>query len=121
MTTENQFIEYKLRDWIDPEKLDWEVLSFNPNAIPLLEKNPDKIDNFFISKNPNAIPWLEKNQDKVEWNMISTNPSIFEPVYNYEKMKERMSSTIAEELMRKTWHPSRIEKWLDMGVDLEDL
>jgi hypothetical protein len=36
-------------------------------------------------------------------------------------MKERMSSTIAEELMRKTWHPSRIQKLLDMGVDIDDL
>jgi len=36
-------------------------------------------------------------------------------------MKERMRTTIAEELMMKTWHPTKIEKWLDMGLDLEDL
>jgi hypothetical protein len=35
---------WKLRDWIDTEKLDWEMLSYNKNAIKLLEENQDKID-----------------------------------------------------------------------------
>jgi len=35
---------YKLLDWIDINKINWESLSSNPNAIPLLEKNPDKIN-----------------------------------------------------------------------------
>lgn len=39
-------IAYKLRDWIDEDKLDWERLSYNKAAIPLLEANPDKIDQF---------------------------------------------------------------------------
>jgi hypothetical protein len=42
MNNEMSVIEYKLRDWINPEKLDWEMLSINPKAIPLLEKNLDK-------------------------------------------------------------------------------
>ena len=32
---------YKLRDWIDINKLSWSLLSGNPNAIKLLEQNPD--------------------------------------------------------------------------------
>jgi hypothetical protein len=28
---------YKLREWVDPSKLDWSYLSLNPNAIYLLE------------------------------------------------------------------------------------
>ena len=35
---------YKLRDWINPDKLDWQILSFNPNAIELLERFQDKIN-----------------------------------------------------------------------------
>jgi hypothetical protein len=27
---------------------------------------------------------------------------------------------LREELMMKAWYPSRIEKWLDAGMDLED-
>ena len=28
---------YKLLDWIDPTKIDWNYLSSNPNTIPLLD------------------------------------------------------------------------------------
>jgi hypothetical protein len=36
----------ELLDWIDINKLDWDALSINPNAIAidLLEKNIDKIN-----------------------------------------------------------------------------
>ncbi len=34
---------WKLRDWIDLEKLDWSELSKNSKAIKVLEKNQDKI------------------------------------------------------------------------------
>ena len=34
----------KLRDWIPIEKLNWSGLSYNPNAIRLLEQNIYKID-----------------------------------------------------------------------------
>jgi hypothetical protein len=46
---------YKLLDWIDINKLNWDELSFNPNSIQLLEKNPDKICWNYLSKNSNAI------------------------------------------------------------------
>ena len=29
----------KLKDWINKEELNWDLLSTNPNAISLLEKN----------------------------------------------------------------------------------
>ncbi len=35
---------FKLRDWIDMDKIDWKWLSMNPAAIHLLEQNPDKIN-----------------------------------------------------------------------------
>ena len=46
---------FKLRDWVDKEKLCWETLSANPNAIDLLEKNKNKINWSSLSANPNAI------------------------------------------------------------------
>ena len=58
---------WKLRDWIDIDKLEWCLLSSNPNAINLLEENPDKIDWSNLSSNPNAIKLLEENPDKIDW------------------------------------------------------
>jgi hypothetical protein len=45
--------------------LDWKMLSRNPNAISILEKNLDKVNWEILSSNPNAIHILEKNLDKV--------------------------------------------------------
>jgi hypothetical protein len=44
-----------LRDWVN--KLDWNWLSFNPNAIELLKKNQDKINWHHFSKNPNIFTY----------------------------------------------------------------
>jgi len=69
----------KLKSFIVPDKIDWNGLSQNPNAIHLLEKqleeNPDKINWLGLSQNPNAIHILEKNPDKIDWNGLSSNPN----------------------------------------------
>ena len=62
---------YKLRDWVNIYKLNWECLSTNPNAIHLLEENKDKIDWECLSSNPNAIYLLEQNKDKINWEYLS--------------------------------------------------
>ena len=51
-----------LKDWIPLNKLDWDNLSLNDNAIDLLEleENYDKINWHHISLNPNAIDLLKK-------------------------------------------------------------
>ena len=41
-------------------------------------ENLKKIDWFMLSINPNAIDLLKKNQDKICWRIISNNPAIFE-------------------------------------------
>ena len=41
-------------------KIDWSMLSTNPNAIHILEKNMNKIDWRCLSYNINAIHLLEK-------------------------------------------------------------
>ena len=45
----------KLRDWIDINKLNWKILSYNLNAIELLEENPEKINWYGLCLNANAI------------------------------------------------------------------
>jgi len=46
---------YKLLDWIDINKLCWEGLSRNLNAIDLLKQNLDKIDIIELLDNPNIL------------------------------------------------------------------
>jgi hypothetical protein len=92
------------------DKIDWESLSCNPNAIQLLEANINKIDWESLCKNPNAMHLLEANQDKIDWIMIFTNPSIFE--FDYAGMKNS-TSQLHEELIAYVYHPTRVAKWLD--------
>ena len=65
----------KLHEWIPFNKLHWAVLSENPNAIHLLEKNLANVDWNWLSYNPNAIHLLEKNLGKVNWFNLSGNPN----------------------------------------------
>jgi hypothetical protein len=59
------------------DKINWNYLSKNPNAIELLKKNKDKINWVELSTNPNAMSLLKANKDKINWYYISRNPSIF--------------------------------------------
>ena len=92
--------KYVLLDWIDKDKLNWDNLCDNPNAIKLLQNNKHEINWCLLSENPNAIDLLENyqeridwislcenknaidllknNQDKINWSWLSKNPSIFE-------------------------------------------
>jgi hypothetical protein len=85
----------------------------------LLEKNQDKIHWRWLSENPNAMDLLEKNQDKIYWSTLIKNPSIFKKLINYEYLYERMN-VIREELMIKCMHPSRLERFIEMGGDIDD-
>ena len=91
----------------------------NPKAIHIIEKNLDKVDWYQLSRNPNAVHILKKNHDKIDWNTLSVNSSIFNRTVNYVFLKKRMD-TIREKLMMKCMHPKRLERWLEMGGEIED-
>jgi hypothetical protein len=115
---------YEILDWVknasnELEKLDWYRLSGNPNAIHLLEKNQEKIVWRYLSDNPNAMHLLEKNQEKIYCNALSGNPSIFKKTINYGYLYQRMN-IIREEMMMRCMHPSRLERWIEMGGDIDD-
>ena len=76
-------------------KIYWESLSKNPNAIKLLNKKiqfentlteeelydldvENKISWNVLSVNPNAIDLLENYQERIDWYSLSENPLIFE-------------------------------------------
>ena len=50
----------KLRDWIDVNKLNWNHLSENPNAIDILKENKNKINWSKLALNHNAMELFEK-------------------------------------------------------------
>jgi hypothetical protein len=99
------------------DKIHWDKLSMNPNAINILEKNLDKVDWIELSENPNAIHILEKNLDKVSWDGLSENSNIFE--YDYKEIKNTLynDNGFVEELMMNRFHPSNMDKWYDWGFD----
>jgi hypothetical protein len=68
MLPRNEIGIYKLKEWVNIERLDWFYLCLNPNAIHLLEENIDKIDWYSLSRN--AIHLLEKNIDKIDYSQL---------------------------------------------------
>ena len=83
----NKPIPYKLRDWVDINRLDWLGLSGNSHAIHIIEKNLDKIN----------------------WNWLSEIPLII--TYDYKTMCDRMwkeKGSIAEDLIKYFNEPIRI-------------
>ena len=85
---------------ICPEKINWEYLSLNPNAIELLEKNLDKVDWEHLSLNPNAIHLFAK----LDQNTMRLNCQPF-----------------AEDLMKYVLNPARLVKLCELyNLDLEE-
>ena len=99
------------------DKIKWNWLSKNPNAIHLLEKNPEKIHGIYLSMNHNGISIMEKNPDKIYWNILSSNVGVNE--LNYKYLKERMD-IIREDLMKAVYHPKRLEYYLKLGYDFDE-
>jgi hypothetical protein len=69
---------FRLKKWIDLNKLNWIELSANPNAVEFLKENPEKIDWSYLSLNPNAIDFLKENPEKIDWSYLSLNPNAIE-------------------------------------------
>ena len=61
------------------DKIDWMLLSSNPNAIDILENNIYKADKWELSVNPNTVRIFETNPFLIQWNHFTINPNIFEP------------------------------------------
>jgi len=103
-------------------KIDWFYLSLNTEkrAIDLLLRHPSKIDLEIIINNnsPYIIPYLLSNKNKIRWNILSTNPAIFE--LDYKKMKENFQN-MEEEIIKEAYHPKRICKLIEAGIDIEEL
>lgn len=80
-------LKYYLREWIPIDRLNWDILVYNYNAIDLLDANPDKIDWEKLPSNLNnegvaalirkyifSNPKYKKLDNVVDWTQLSSNP-----------------------------------------------
>jgi hypothetical protein len=70
--------KYVLRDWIPKDKLVWDWLSGNPNAIDMLRENKGEICWLNLCNNPEAIELLKEYRKKIDWPTLSGNPNASE-------------------------------------------
>jgi hypothetical protein len=129
----------KLLDWISLDKIDWNDLSKNPNAITIFDDfNFDNLNSKGLLKYLIKIKYVIKDdniykanfksyyyktviKDFVGFTNIEDIPglkghflnNIFEVDYKF--LKDRMDSTIGEELMKVMFHPKNINKFQDWG------
>jgi hypothetical protein len=115
----------KFLDWIQPDKLNWAILSrsldesilknnlhkinwywlsYNTNGITLLtnqiespqEIGYDQIDWFVLSMNPAAIPIIEKHPDRISWKGLSGNK-------NAIHLLEKFTNNFTTNLDKLSW------------------
>ena len=80
--------------------VDWIILSSNPEAIPILEKNVDKVCWFSVCRNPNAIPLITK----LDYKLMRINNQSF-----------------CQELVAFVCHPNWLQKCATrLGLDFEE-
>ena len=108
------------------KKWSYYMLSYNPNITwEIVNANPDKDwDYFYLSWNPNITFGIVKANPDKDWDYygLSMNQMTkYEfPLCIMKRRAKARSAIIKEELVAKAWHPSRVERWLEAGIDIED-
>jgi hypothetical protein len=105
------------------DKIDWNWISRNPNAISILEQNMDKINWNCLSGNINAIHLLEKNVDKINLVMLARNPNSIMLLFkiNYSQMTTN-NKLCHKELVEYVFHPNRLLKMSNIhNIEFSDL
>jgi len=82
-----KMLKYDLRDWIPKDRLRWDILVYNYNAIDLLDANPDMIEWENLPSNTNeegvaslirkyvfGNPKYKGFADDIDWAQLSSNP-----------------------------------------------
>lgn len=90
------------------EALRWDHI----NVLKLLFQDQRVRSQFLF--NPSYMKIRNERQRKTE--------KIFSKIVEkYERYILDRCNTIKEQLMMKAWHPNRVEKWIDAGIDVEDM
>ena len=72
-----------------------------------------------VKEQQRIIHLFKNDPEKIDGSLLSHNPSIFKKRINYKYLYQRMN-IIREELMIKCMHPSRLERRIEMGGDIDD-
>jgi hypothetical protein len=125
------------------DKVVWSFVSRNPNAIHLLEENPTEInwDDFFhYNTNTISMFWFEIYNVYMNFSIhpqiiclyLDQNPAKYSIIkriqpnflrcsncfeHDYMRISEYRTRLIIEDLMKKTWHPTRVKDWIEKDVD----
>jgi len=88
----------------------------------LIEENLDKVDWNELCTNPNAVYLLEKNFDKINWWYLCKNPDAIHllATLDCDKMREQCKE-FASELLAYVLHPTRLIRLAaSLDMDLEE-
>jgi hypothetical protein len=86
------------------DKVDWEILSGNPEAIDILEENLDKVNSKSLSQNSHAINILINNPNLINFNYLLKNKNlkkIFNGLKNtdfYNEIPEEIKISITKQI-----------------------
>jgi len=120
---------YVLRHGIPLDKLNWNYLSKNPNAIDLLEKQieiekhlskeeydrlPSKINWSSLCSNPNAIDLLDANQDKIDWSVLSYNPNAIHLLEKRVKYQLSLKGSESKSFLNSIYTGQRVS-WVGLA------
>jgi len=103
----------------NPDKIDWYQLCYNRSewAIHLLEQNQNLINNWLglsFHRSEHPIQLFKKNPDKIYWYNLSQNPHLF--TYDYIQMKQNCL-IFKDDLMKNRFHPRNISKFKDWRIN----
>jgi hypothetical protein len=112
-----------LRYGIPIEKLNWEFLVKNPNAIDLIKERidyenslskeeydslPFKINWSALCSNPKAIDLLDANQDKIDWSVLSYNPNAIHLLEKRVKYQLSLKGKVLHDFLNSIYTGQRI-------------
>jgi hypothetical protein len=105
------------------------------NKLTFLPELPDLLDDLWCSDNqllslpelPDSLRQLVCSGNHLPehpWNEAIPDYVARVKAFAEKASKDRIVQrcrTVFEELAQKVWHPSRVEKWMLAGVDMEDM
>lgn len=105
-------------------KLNFNALSWNPNAVHILSKHMDKVKWENLSENPNAISILMEQPEMISFYRFLGNPNAIP--YIETVMEKKQINTIDVDLLRDVARNTNgitlIQKWWDEGkITKEDM
>ena len=97
----------------------------NPSAISIIEQRLDILTDvgwMLLSANPEAIPILEKNVDKVCWSSVCRNSNALPLITKLDyKLMRINNQSFCQELVAFVCHPNWLQKCATrLGLDFEE-